>query len=184
MDQAVLVKSDRDIEAKVMLALNRMKIPVKLMEWNYVPQLEEWQLIIATPWFDTKGPLTIYRALAYALKTADNYVPMRRVFLRSPTDPLVKTLEREAKEHNRGVLHILGHRARNMPHYSVVLRSGYRVRSRELPDIEELRIFLTDDLGLRRSAVDDALDEVKRTDATSVFPVTLTTRQMNRLGFE
>ncbi len=97
MDQAVLVKSDRDIGAKVMEALNRVHIPVSLVDWTYIPQLEEWQLIIASSWFDDKGPLTAYRSLVDALKKASIYedVPIRRVFLKSPSDPLVKALERD-----------------------------------------------------------------------------------------
>jgi hypothetical protein len=41
MDQAVLVKSDRDIGAKVIEALSRVNIPVSLLNWAYVPELEE-----------------------------------------------------------------------------------------------------------------------------------------------
>jgi hypothetical protein len=86
------------------------------------------QLVIASPWVDSKGPLTAYRALVDALQKASIYeeVPMRRVFLRSPNDPLVKTLERGVKEHNEGFLHILRH---NRKEYSAVFR-GLRPDSR------------------------------------------------------
>src|SRR5260370_16499726 len=99
MDQAVLVKSDRDIGARVMEVLSRAKIPVTFSEWNYVPELEEWQLIIATPWYDSKGPQATYRALVDALQEASIYekVPMRRVFVRSSRDPLANTLPRDVK---------------------------------------------------------------------------------------
>ena len=52
----------------VMDALSRAKIPVSFLDWEYIPQLQEWQLLIASPWVDTKGPLTAYRALVEALK--------------------------------------------------------------------------------------------------------------------
>jgi hypothetical protein len=187
MDQAVLVKSDRDIGAKVVEALSRVNIPVSLFDWTYVPQLEEWQLVIASPWVDTKGPLTAYRSLVDALKKASIYeeVPIRRVFLRSPTDPLVKKLEREVKEHNEGFLHILKHRGRNTQ-YSVVFAPiagpGGAVPSLRLSNLGELESFLRDDLGTRR-AIDEAFEELDRSDATSIYPVTLTTRQMKKLGF-
>jgi len=111
MDQAVLVKSDRDIEARVLDALSRVRMPVTLLEWNYVPQLEEWQLILATPWHDSKGPRTTYQALVDALEKAGIYeqVPMRRVFVRSPNDPLVKALVQEAKDQTEGRVYILKH---------------------------------------------------------------------------
>ena len=47
-----------------------MCIPVTLLEWNYVPQLEEWQLVLATPWYALRDRRTTYKALVDALKTA------------------------------------------------------------------------------------------------------------------
>ncbi len=94
MDQATLVKNDLDIGALVIEALDG-KIPITFWGWSYVPQLEEWQLNIATPWFDSKGPLRTYRKLVDALQKAGIYerVPMRRVVVRSPADALVKALQ-------------------------------------------------------------------------------------------
>lgn len=190
MDQAVLVKSDRDIGAKVMEALSRVNLPVNLVDWAYVPGLQEWQLIIATPWFDSKGPLATYRALVDALKKADVYeaVPLRRVFLKSPSDPFVKTLEREVKDSNEGFLHILRRASKNVPEYAVVFAPiagpGGAVPARRFSDREELKAFLHDDLGLRMSAIDETVEEVDRTSSSSIFPVMLTTRQVKNLGFE
>ncbi|MBZ5610158.1 MAG: hypothetical protein LAP38_18000 [Acidobacteriia bacterium] len=190
MDQAVLVKSDRDIGARVIEAVSGAHIPVTLVDWMYVPQLEEWQLIIATPWFDTKGPLTAYRALVDALKKAEIYedVPTRRVFLRSPTDPLVKALQREVRQHDEGFLHILKHATRHPAEYSVVFAPvagvGGAVPWRRFSSLDELKTFLSDDLGLGPSAIDEALHDLQRSDASSIYPMTLTTRQMKRLGFQ
>ncbi len=173
-----------------MEALNRVHIPVSLVDWTYIPQLEEWQLIIASSWFDDKGPLTAYRSLVDALKKASIYqeVPIRRVFLKSPSDPFVKALEQEVKEHKEGFLHILKHRTRNSMQYSVVFAPvagmGGAVPVRRLSNFDDLKSFLADDLHLRPSAIDEALHELERSDATSIYPVTLTTRQMKRLGFD
>jgi hypothetical protein len=190
MDQAVLVKSDRDIGAKVVEALSRASIPVSLLDWTYVPQLGEWQLVIASSWVDAKGPLTTYRALVDALKKAGIYegVPMRRVFLRSPNDPLVKMLEREVKEQNEGFLHILKHHAKNSSQYSVVFAPivgpGGAVPARRLANLEELESFLQNDLGVKRRAIRDAIEEIGRGDSSSIYPVTLTTRQMKKLELD
>ncbi len=43
-----------------MEALSRRKIPVTLFDWTYIPQLEEWQIVVATPWYDSKGPLNAF----------------------------------------------------------------------------------------------------------------------------
>ena len=112
---------------------------------------------------------------------------MRRVFLRSPSDPLVKTLLSDVKEKREGFLHILKHNGRGTPvEYSVIFApiagQGGSVPARRFTDVEELTGFLSDDIGVRRSALEEALDEVKRSDSTSIYPVTLTARQMKRLG--
>jgi hypothetical protein len=190
MDQAVLVKSDRIVEAQVMEALSRIRIPVTLCDWHYVPQLEEWQLIIATPWYDSKGPQTTYRALVDALQMAGIYerVPMRRVFIRSPSDPLVKAIESEMKDRKEGFVHILKHMGQgNGMQYSLMFApvtgtGGGAVPARRFSTIEDLRQFLEEDLHLRSNSIDEALDEVKRGGAGSIYPVALSTRLVKKLG--
>jgi hypothetical protein len=188
MDQATLVKSDRIIEAQVLEALDRARVPVTLCEWNYVPQLEEWQLIIATPWHDSKGPRTAYRAVVDALERAGIYqrVPMRRVFLKSPSDPLIKSLQHEARTLWDGFVHILRHNGNgHPPEYSLVFtpvtREGFAPVQR-FPTLEDLRTFLIADLRLSPNSFQNALDDVRRTGAGSIYPVTLTTRQIRKLG--
>jgi hypothetical protein len=188
MDQALLVKSDRDTGAKVIAALHQAAIPVTLFDWNYIPELQEWQLIIASPWVDTKGPHTANRALVDALKQAGVYddVPIRRVFLRSPNDPIVKSIQRELTEQNQGFLHLLKDQSSNPVAYSLIFAPttspGGAAPMKIFRSLPNLTTFLTESLGLRQKAVSDALDEVERTDVASLYPVTLTTRQIKRFG--
>ena len=106
MDQEVLVRSDIEIRGRILDALNRTGIPVTLCEWQYVPQLGEWQLIVATPWYDGRGPRVTYDRIIKALQQMGVYedVPLRRVFLKSPSDPIVKQLEIEVKNKTEGVI--------------------------------------------------------------------------------
>ncbi len=188
MDQAALVKNDRDIGAQVMEALSRVRIPVTLCEWNYVPQLEEWQLIIATPWYDTKGPHTTYRALVDALEKAQIYerVPMRRVFVKSPNDPLVKSLQQEAKKQRQGFIHIIQHLRQNDKQYSLIFAPitgpGGAVPARRFSSLDDLKRFLAADLHLRSSSIEEAFNEMERSGTGSIYPVILTTRQVRKLG--
>src|ERR1017187_4772847 len=148
MDQVALVKSDRVIEAQVLDALDRAHLPVALCEWNYVPQVEEWQLIIATPWHDSKGPRTTWKALISALDKAGIYarVPMRRVFLKSPADPLVKLLQQEASSQWEGFIHILRHPGNGQaPGYSAVftpVTGAGSVGVRRFSKLDDLKSFL------------------------------------------
>lgn len=188
MDQATLVKEDRLIEAQVLDALDRANVPVALCEWNYVPQLEEWQLVIATPWHDSKGPRTAYRAVVNALEKAGIYqrVPMRRLFLRSPDDALVKLLQHESRTRWDGFVHILRHNGNGKPKnfslvFTPVTREGV-APVRRFSTLEDLRLFLSEELHLSPSSLQSALDEMKRAGAGSIYPLNLTTRQLKKLG--
>jgi hypothetical protein len=189
MDQAILVKSDRDIGAKVIEALGRVGIPVSTWDWTFVPQLEEWQLMIATPWVDQKGPRTTYRALVDALQKANIYsdVPMRRLFLRSPKDEQVRAIQREIRDRNEGFLHILAHPRRGRMEYSVMfapLTQDGAAPIKSFTDLESLKEFLSAELNLRSGRIEDAVQEVEDTGASSINQVTLTTRQIKKLGDE
>ena len=54
-------------------------MPVSFFDWHYVPQLDEWQLVIATPWYDSRGPLSTWSALVEALQKAGTYEQAPRV---------------------------------------------------------------------------------------------------------
>lgn len=189
MDKTTLVRSDVEIEGRVLAALSLAKIPVTLSDLNYVPQLDEWQLIIATPWYDSKGPRESYSRVFKALQDAGIYeeVPTRRLFLKSPTDPLVKTLERDLKLRTEGSIHILGDRKFHPErHYAVIFAPytglGGAVPARHFQGLDKLRSFLEDELYVSRSSVDEALSELERRGSTSIFNVQLTRKELKRLA--
>ena len=189
MDQAILVEKDVDIAGRVLEALSRTEMPVSFCDWYYVPQLDEWQLVIATPWIDTKGPITAWSAFVDALKSAgiEEDVPTRRVLLKSPHDPLVKSLENEVRERAQGFLHLGRHLTpEGQPEYSAIFAPvagrGGSVPSRRFSKREDLEKFLTARLQLRRSAVSDALFEVEKLGYASIFPVQLALRELRRSG--
>lgn len=191
MDQTVLVKEDRDIGVQVMEALSHVKIPITLWKWIYVPQLEEWQMIIATPWYDSKGPRATYTALVNALQQAGIYerVPMRRVSLKSPSDPLVQALQQEASEQREREfdIYILKHAGQgNGARYSLfffpISGPGGAAPSRNFANLAALRRFLTENLRVRPRSLEDALDEVEHSGFGSVYPVALKARDIRKLG--
>ena len=187
MDQTVLVKSDRDIGAKVIEALGRIKMPVSAWNWKYVPQLEEWQLIIATPWVDQKGPRTAYRALVDALQKAKIYsdVPMRRLVLKSPKDPQMREMERDNRDRDEGFLHLLKHAYVSGTNYTLMFAPLTRSGSapiKSFADVDSLRDFLSGALGLRSRRIDDALQEMEESGASSIHPVILTATQIRKLA--
>ena len=178
MDQTALVKSDRVIEAQILAALKQAHIPVTICKWNYVLQLEEWQLIIATPWYDSKGPRTTYRAVVDALEKAGIYkrVPIRRVVLKSPNDPLVKALKEQIDIQLQGSVHIVRLIWNGNIQYSLVFapvsRDGVPVKP--FSSLDGLKSFLEDDLHISPSSIESALRDMTHTGAGSIDSVILT----------
>lgn len=189
MDKTAMVKSDQEIEGLVMEALSRIKMPVNLVSSNYAPQLDEPQLIIATPWYDTKGPLATIRAVYDAFKKAGIYdeVPPRRVVIKSPNDSLIRTLEQEFSAEREGTIHLLRERGSGKgAEFSVVfapfLGQGGFVPSKRFPEIQELRNFLLNTLHIRSRLVEDALEELVSSRSASIYPVSLKERELKKAG--
>ena len=163
-------------------------MPVSFFDWHYAAQLDEWQLVIATPWYESKGPRNAWSAFVDALQKADVYehTPTRRVFLKDPSDPLVKELEQERRQEKQGFVHLLRHRTAAHDLYSVIFApitgGGGPVPAKHFTSDEELESFLVDRLGLRKSAVEEALLEARRKGTSSIFPVHLSVRELKKVG--
>jgi len=99
MATATLVSSDIEIGRRIVATLTRANIPVTLYLWAFVPQLQEWQLIIGTPLVDSKGPLAAYGEVNKTLRKEGLFddVPHRRIFLRSPNDRALKSLQKQSE---------------------------------------------------------------------------------------
>lgn len=189
MDKTAVVRSDLDIQGRVLNALSLARIPASLVDLDYVSQLDEWQLVIATPLYDDKGPSEAYARVIKALQDAGIYegVPIRRVLLKSPADPSVKALEAEVRVKTEGAIHILEFATPNhRGQYSVIFAPfsgpGGAVPSKRFRGRDELRRFLEDEIGVTRSSVDEAFAELQRKGSASIFHVQLTRREAKKFG--
>jgi hypothetical protein len=181
-----VVKSDLDTQGRVLNALSQAKIPASLVDLDYVPQLDEWQLVIATRLYDDKGPQEAYSRVIKALAVGIyEEIPIRRVFLKSPSDPSVKALEAEVKLKTEGEIYIFVASAERYS-YSVIFAPfsgpGGAIPSRRFDELNLLQTFLEDEVGVSRSFVADAIDELKRKGSASIFHVQLTRRKAKKLG--
>jgi len=191
VDKEALVRSDLEVGGLVVDALSRARIPVTLCHWNYVPQLQEWQLVIATPWVDTRGPHEANARILEALSFAGVYqsVPIRRLLVLSPDSPIVQTLERELKVRTEGEIYIVRENQVHPTlgrHYSVVFTpyagSGGTIPMKKILGAEQLRQFLVSQLRIWPAFVDKAMAELERKGSASIFHVQLSHREAKKLG--
>jgi hypothetical protein len=189
VDKAALVADDREVEGRVIAALSRAQIPVTAVEWNWVPELHEWQLVVVTSLHDTRGPRETYARIIEALSSAGAYrdIPIRKLFVKSPEDPLAQELVRQLKFTTEGTIHIVrntagvGHRQ-----YSVVFApyvgTGGAIPSVRLQDDDDLRSFLGKRLGIPSYDVDQALSQLAQRGSASIFNVQLNLRRARKLN--
>ena len=70
MDTPELPPRDKESEIKIIAALRTQGIEVTSWAWKYVPQLEQWDLIVKTSWIESHGRETAMRARNDALVNA------------------------------------------------------------------------------------------------------------------
>jgi hypothetical protein len=159
-----MVGNGMEMEGLVIAALSRSGIPITAVDWNWVPQLEDWQLTVVTSLVEAKGPRGAYAQILDALSTASIYelIPIRKLFVKSPSDPEAQKLVRELKQIIEGSIHIARiSEGKGQPIYSVVFApyvgSGGAIPSKTFDEDAELRSFLEKRLDISSYEVDRAL---------------------------
>jgi len=188
MDKETLVANDVEIEGAVIAALSRAQIPVTAVDWTWVPQLNEWQLIVVTSLHDTKGPHQTYSRIIAAFSDAGIYqnVPIRRLFVKSPEDPIAKSLVQEIRTSSEGSVHIIADTTNNgRRQYAAVFApysgSGGPIPSVRLENDQKLKDFLGKRVGIAPYLIDQALSQLATKGSTSIFNVRLTLRRARAL---
>jgi aryl carrier-like protein len=65
-----LSKRDRDAEPEILAALRAHGVEIDNSEWKHIPQLEQWQLFIKTPFVRSHGEVEALRTQNDALMKA------------------------------------------------------------------------------------------------------------------
>jgi hypothetical protein len=212
MAAAALVTHDIEVGRRIVAALTRAAIPVSVYLWAFNPQRNEWQFIVATPLVDSKGPLDAYNEVNRALLRGGIIDDIARttVYLRSPNDRVLKTLEKESKAvpHEtfrvvnapiagafvedaylyHGSLDIIALANPKGTHtkYSIIYlphAGGGAAPSRQIDGTENLSNFLESKfLRLRRDVVASTIEELSESGNASIPNVQLRTQDLKRLG--
>jgi hypothetical protein len=206
MATATLVNRDLDIGRKILVVLHQANIPVNVAIWAYVSQIDEWQFFIATPLVDSKGHRATYDQVLRALHDAglDPQLPWRRIFLRSPKDPVLKSLEKQTEIPN-GAIEVI--EAGNIPRetsckyyvtYASYPSETLRVLNESIGDsfvedaylygkmwiansLDDLQGLLSELLRLEDDIVQSALQELSKKKHVLIPNVRLQPRDLKRL---
>jgi len=210
MATATLVNNDIEIGRRIVSALTLAEIPVTVYLWAFVPQLQEWQFMIATPLIDTKGPLAAYGEVNKALQKQGVFddVPFRRIFLKSPSDRVLKSLERLSKTVPQetfrvvneeiagtfvedayvynGSIHVI-RLDESTPDAYWILYAPYQGRggarpAEHLDGIEQVRGFLENKVRIRKEVLEPRLKQLMDRGGVSIKNVQLKPQDLRRLG--
>jgi hypothetical protein len=208
---ALVDKSSIDLGRKVIAALSQAGIPVTVSLWAFASDSEEWQLTIATPLVDEVGPLAAYGKVQKALQKTgiEDEFPLRRIFLRSPTDRVLRMLQRESRIWGREDYRLVNasiegsfveeaylyagfiqinqlQRKTASPVYSVFYAPydgpGGIVPDRKIQGSDRLRYFLKNILHMSEGAVETALRNLEERGSATVPNVELKHKDLRRLG--
>lgn len=211
MAAAALVCNDIDIGRRIIAALTRASIPVKVYLWAFIPQVDEWQFMIATPLVDTKGPLAAYAEVNRALQKEGIFeeAPLRRIFLKSPNEKVLKTLEKESKAVPQESFRVVNEQIAGSfvedaylykgfisiaklggpadPQVYSVFYAPYDGPGGIAPDVrlrgtEMLRQFLIDRIHISSEWVNSALRDLRDRNITAIPNVELKRGDLRRLG--
>ncbi len=203
MATTALVDRDLDVGRRILKALAWADIKVNIAFWAHTPQISEWQLFIATPLVDSEGHRSAYERVLRTLHDAglDPDLPWRRIFLRSPKDPVLKSLEDRTSysgpveimesqnaltgtpdyyvtyaRHQGGTFRIL-----NVPVGDRFVEDAYVYGATwHVSGLDHLREFLTK-LRLNRDVVEAAVEELSTEKRASIPNVQLRVRDFKQL---
>jgi hypothetical protein len=84
-----LVNADLELGRATVEAIEGAGIPFRLAIWAHFPEAEEWRLMIVTPLVNDEGPRDAYASVQRAIR-GKNVLPLDRLVIVGPTDPLAK----------------------------------------------------------------------------------------------
>ncbi|HUV67589.1 MAG TPA: hypothetical protein VMW24_27095 [Sedimentisphaerales bacterium] len=99
MDKPTLVDADMKAGEALLNKLDETRFDVKAALWFYMPESEEWRLILASPTVDAEGPKKAYEKVQSQLQGLDqgHELSLQNISLVSPGDNLIKVLKSAIK---------------------------------------------------------------------------------------
>ncbi len=156
--------------------------------WAYVPQVEEWRLVLSSPIVKKLGVRNSYLKMSNALHKSPllDEIPLRRISLFAPDDDVIERLKALEKYRYEGAIEIIRSDRKNGSAIFQVFFAPYRgggaVPTVQLEGRLELEGFLRDQVGINESDVQLALKELDARGSYSFEGLQVTTAKLRKLG--
>jgi hypothetical protein len=94
VDKASLVVELIEDGKRLIEALDAAKFDVKAAMWFYLPDTDEWRLIIASPFVDNSGPMKAYEFIQKEMEKLSPAlgIKLRNIAVVSPQDRLISLM--------------------------------------------------------------------------------------------
>ena len=92
----VITKAMKEAGEALLHLLDAAHLNISTMLWDYSPELNDWQLVIASPDVTTQGRMNIYKKIQDILLVmpAEHAIPLRYITVVDNNDPLVSSLSK------------------------------------------------------------------------------------------
>jgi hypothetical protein len=189
MDKAILVDRDLRMGRDVIGLLAAADLAVDDAFWAYVPQAEEWRLVLSSPIVKKLGVRNCYLKMSNALRKSPLWqeIPLRRISLFAPDDDVIERLNALEKYRYEGAVEIIKTNRKNGSPTFLVFFVPYKGPGGEAPTVSlngesELEEFLRDQLGISEPSVATALRDLDTRGSYSFENLELTTAKLRKIG--
>jgi len=189
MDKATLVDKDVRIGRDVIGLLAAANLAVDDAFWAYVPQAEEWRLVLSSPNVKKLGVRNSYLKMSNALHKSPllNEIPLRRISLFAPDDNVIERLRALENYRYEGALEIIKDYRKNGSAIFLVFFVPYKVSGGEAPSVSldgksKLEEFLRDQIGISDHDVQIAFRNLDTRGSYSFENLQLNTAKLREIG--
>jgi len=189
MDQATLVDKDLRIGRDVIGLLAAADLAVDDAFWAYVPQVEEWRLVLSSPMVKKLGVRNSYLKMSNALSKSPLWreIPLRRISLFAPDDDVIQRLSALETYRYDGALEVIkGHRKNGSPIFEAFFVPykvpGGAASAVTLEGETELEKFLREEIGISERSLELAFSDLERRGSHTFENLQLSTARLREIG--
>lgn len=186
MDKAILVDRDVRIGRDVIGLLTAADLSVDDAFWAYMPQVEEWRLVLSSPTVKELGVRNSYLKMSNALHKSPllEEIPLSRISLFAPDDDVIERLNALEKYRYEGAIEIIKSDRKNGSPIFLIFFAPHKGQGGavELSGKSELEEFLRDQIGISDSDLQTALRNLDTRGSYSFENLRLTTTKLRKIG--